>query len=225
MAVVTDRVYEEGGLVRRHGSVELVEHWVLALSGLILLASGLLELPLGRRYYVTEIPSVTWAGDFFVVLYIHYAAAILFVAVAFFHLFYHGLLGHNGLIPRRGDLKAAIVVIKSLIGKAEEPPFHKYLPEQRIAYAGMAFIIAMLIFSGLVKTYDNLVNPQLPYILALTATWVHNVFSLFFFLTFLVHVTALAIRPNRPLIRGIFTGFVRLDYVHDRHKLWLNDIS
>jgi len=220
---VTDGIPRKQDLVRRHGLIEMVEHWAVALSGIMLIVTGLLELPVGRRYYITEIPGFSWADDFFVTLSLHYAAAIVFVAVAFFHLFYHGLRGDGGLIPRRGDLKASIAVIKSFFGKGEEPPFGKYLPEQRLAYMGMAALIVLLVLSGLVKTYMNLLNPQLSRPIALTATWIHNGAFFLFVLAFVAHIAALLIKPNRPLLRGMFTGYVGLDYARKRHPLWMDE--
>lgn len=222
---MADTINSNPGLVRRHGILELVEHWTIALSGIALIVTGILELPIGRRYYITELPGFSWAGDFLVTLSLHYAFAVIFIAAAFFHVFYHGLLGHDGLAPRKGDFRASIDVIKSFFGKGEEPPFGKYLPEQRLAYVGMAFVIAMLIISGLVKTYENLINPQLPYVLAITATWIHNIFSVLFVVAFIAHIAALIIKPNRPLVRGIFTGSVKLDYARHRHPFWLKEIE
>lgn len=219
--IVTDGTLKDRNLVRRHRPIEMIEHWVIALSGIMLIITGLLELPVGRRYYITDIPCFSWAGDFFITLSLHYAAAIVFVAATFFHLFYHGLRGDSGLLPRRGDLKDSIEVIKSFFGKGEEPPFEKYLPEQRLAYAGMAVIIALLILSGLVKTYMNLLDPQLSRTIALAATWTHNIAFFLFVLAFIAHIAALVIKPNRPLVRGMFTGFIRLDYALKRHSLWI----
>ena len=102
---------------------------------------------------------------------------------------------------------------------------HKYLPEQRWAYVGMAFIIVMLIISGLIKTYKNIYAPDMSLAIVLTATWIHNIFFVLFFLAFLAHMAAIALRPNWPMVRGIFTGKVRLDYARHRHPLWLNDME
>ena len=101
----------------------------------------------------------------------------------------------------------------------------KYLPEQRLAYVGMASIMAMLIISGLVKTYKNIYAPDMSLTIVLWATWVHNIFFILFFLAFLAHMAAIALRPNWPMVRGIFTGKVRLDYARHRHSLWLADIE
>jgi cytochrome b subunit of formate dehydrogenase len=129
------------------------------------------------------------------------------------------------MIPQKGDIKTSITVIKSFFGKGEEPPFHKYLPEQRLAYAGMAFIIAVLILSGLVKTFKNLYAPDMSLTVVLAATWVHNIFFALFVLAFLGHIAAILLKPNRPMVRGILTGSVRLDYAWHRHPLWLAEME
>jgi cytochrome b subunit of formate dehydrogenase len=216
---------KDKGLVVRHSLVELVEHWAIALSGLLLLVTGIFELPLASRYYITSVPGLAWSGDFIKSLYIHYAASVVFIAAAVFHLLYHGILGERGMMPRAGDLKTSIEVMKSFFGKGEEPPFPKYLPEQRLAYAGMAFIIAMLILSGLVKTYKNIYAPDMSLTLVLWATWVHNIFFVLFIMAFIAHIGALILKPNRPMVRGIFTGAVGLDYARRRHPLWLKELE
>jgi hypothetical protein len=38
-------------------------------------------------------------------------------------------------------------------------------------------------------------------------------------------MAAIALRPNWPMVRGIFTGKVRLDYARHRHALWLNKME
>lgn len=222
---MTERVLEKKGFVVRHSLLERIEHWAVALSGLVLVATGFFELPVAKRYYITGIPGLGWSGDYITSLNVHYAASAVFIAACLFHLVHHGLLRHDGMIPRKGDLRTSLEVIRSFFGKGEEPPFDKYLPEQRLAWAGMAVIIALLILSGLVKTWKNLVDPQLSPTLVLTATWVHNGAFLLFLLAFLAHIGALVLKPNRPMVRGIFTGTVRLDYARKRHPLWMSRLE
>lgn len=222
---MSEKILKERGLVVRHSLIELVEHWAIALSGLVLLITGIFELPMANRYYITSLPGLGWSGDFIKSLYIHYAASVVFIAAAVFHLLYHGIRGEGGMLPKRGDIGTSIQVIKSFFGKGEEPPFEKYLPEQRLAYVGMAFIIAMLILSGLVKTYKNLYAPDMSLTLVLWATWIHNIFFMLFILAFIAHIAALVLKPNRPMIRGIFTGTVKLDYARHRHPLWIAAIA
>ena len=218
---MSEYILEDKNRVMRHSVLELAEHWAIALPGLLLLLSVLFELPLAARYKITSIPGCAWSGDFITSLSVHYAASVIFIAASLFHLFHHGLAGHRGLIPRKGDLKTSIAVVKTFFGKGEEPPFDKYLPEQRLAYLGMAVIIAVLILSGLIKTVKNLFAPDMAYPLVLWATWLHNIFFVLFILGFVAHIGAILLKPNRPMIRGIFTGAVRLDYARHRHPLWL----
>ena len=218
---MSESILEDKNRVVRHGRIELVEHWAIALSGLLLLLSGLFELPMAARYRITAIPGFSWSGDFITSLSVHYAASVVFIAASLFHLLYHGLAGERELLPQKGDLKTSIAVIKTFFGKGKEPPFDKYLPEQRLAYLGMAVIIAVLILSGLVKTAKNLFAPDMNYALVLWATWLHNIFFVLFIFAFIAHIGAILLKPNRPMIRGIFTGAVRLDYARHRHPLWL----
>jgi len=222
---MAEKILEEKGLVVRHSAVELIEHWGVALSGLVLLLTGLFQLPMAQRYYITSLPGFSWSGDYFTSLPVHYLASVPFIVLAFFHLVSHGMRGDRGMIPQRGDIRTSVAVVKSFFGKGEEPPFHKYLPEQRLAYIGMAVIIAMLILSGLVKTWKNVYAPDMPLAIVLTATWVHNIFFVLFILAFLGHIAAIILKPNRPMVRGIFTGAVRLDYARHRHPLWMAEIE
>ncbi|MBN2254711.1 MAG: cytochrome b/b6 domain-containing protein [Deltaproteobacteria bacterium] len=221
---MSDRILEDEGLVVRHSALELFEHWSIAFSGIILILTGIFEMPIARRYYINELPGFAWSADFIISLKIHYIASVVFVAAALFHVVYHGILGHRGMIPRKGDVRQSIEVIKTFFGKGEEPPFHKYLPEQRLAYAGMAVIIGVLIVSGLMKTYKNLINPQMSEGLTLFATWAHNIFFVLFVFAFVGHMAAIILKPNWPMVRGIFTGRVRLDYAKHRHPFWIEEI-
>ncbi len=220
-----EKILAHKNLVVRHSKLELIEHWAIAISGLILLITGIFELPVAKRYYIITLPGLKWSADFITSLYLHYAAALVFSAAGIFHLVYHGLRDEKGLLPQKGDAAASITVMKSLIGIGKEPPMHKYLPEQRLAYAGMAFIILMLILSGLVKTYKNIYAPDMSPAVLLWATWIHNIGFILFFLAFLAHMAAIALKPNRPMVRCIFTGKVCLDYARHRHSLWINEIE
>ena len=222
---MSEKILPEKGLVVRHGVLELMEHWSIALSGIVLLVTGMFQMPMAGRYYITSVPGLTWSGDYIVSLYVHYAASVVFIAASCFHLFYHGIQGEKGLIPQKGDVKASIIVVKSFLGMGPEPPFHKYLPEQRLAYVGMASVIILLIISGLIKVYKNVYAPDMNYTVVLWATWVHNISFILFILAFLGHMGAILLKPNRPMVRGIFTGRVRLDYALHRHPLWIKDLE
>jgi cytochrome b subunit of formate dehydrogenase len=222
---MNEGIFEKENRVVRHGLLELAEHWAIALSGLALLVSGLFQLPIAGRYGINLLPGLAWSADYFTSLAVHYVASVVFVGFSLFHLVHHGLAGDRGLLPRKGDIGTSIAVVKTFFGKGKEPPFEKYLPEQRLAYLGMAAIIAVLVLTGLVKTWKNLAAPDLWFPLVSAATWLHNIFFVLFILAFIAHIVAILLKPNRPLARGIFTGAVRLDYARHRHPLWMARIE
>nr|WP_287410624.1 4Fe-4S ferredoxin [Pseudodesulfovibrio sp.] len=53
--------------------------FLFAMTGLGV--TGMLQMPLAKRYYLTEVPGMAWTGDFFFVHKLHYvlAALLLFV--------------------------------------------------------------------------------------------------------------------------------------------------
>lgn len=222
---MNEQILTEKNLIVRHNTLELIEHWAIAISGLVLFLTGMFEMPMSKRYYISSLPGMGWSADYITSLNLHYAAAIIFITAVMFHVLYHGWRGEKGMLPQRGDLSSSVTVIKSLFGFGEEPPMHKYLPEQRLAYVGMASVILMLIVSGLVKTYKSIYAPDMSLTVVLWATWIHNIGFILFFLMFLAHMAAILLRPNWPMVRGIFTGKVRLDYARHRHSLWLADVE
>lgn len=215
-----ERIIEDKKVILRHSPIELVEHWVLAISGLILIFSGLGELPMYKRFMVTQIPGLSWAGDYLINLKIHYLAGIAFVSIMVFHVLYHGWLGQQGLIPKKGDIKASWQTILSMLGFGEEPKMDKYLPEQRLAYAYLGGVGLILVLTGLVKVIKN--DPRVYFSPATitTVTLIHTFATIFFILGILAHLAALLFKINRPLAKAIFTGKVDLDYAKERHALW-----
>lgn len=219
-----ERIIRERETVLRHSLVELAEHWILAISGLILIFSGFGELPMYKRYMVTQIPGLGWAGDFFINLKIHYLAGIVFVSIMVFHGLYHGWLGHQGLLPRKGDMKVSIITILSMFGFGQEPKSHKYLPEQRLAYAYLGGVGLILVLTGVVKVIKNLPGVYLSPTLITSMTLTHTFATIFFLLGVLAHLAALIFKINRPLVKSIFTGEVNLGYVQDRHTVWYEEL-
>ena len=222
--MIEEKIIKDKSAVLRHSPIELAEHWILAISGLLLIFSGFGELPMYKRYMVTEIPGLGWAGDFFINLKIHYLAGIVFVSIMVFHALYHGWIGHQGLIPRRGDFRASLITILSLFGFGEEPKSDKYLPEQRLAYAYLGGMGLILVLTGMVKVIKNLPGVYLSPTLITSMTLIHTFATIFFLLGVVAHLAALIFKVNRPLVRSIFTGEVSLGYVQDRHTVWYEEL-
>jgi len=197
-----ERIIEHRRQVLRHSVVEILEHWVLAASGLLLLFSGFGQMPIYRRYWVAKIPGLQWSGDYRISLMVHYVAAAFFVGVALFHVIYHGLLGHRGMMPRRGDLKASCTMVKAILTGCEEPPCEKYLPEQRLAYAYFVVVILILIVTGLMKVYKNLPGAYLGPTAALYLTWLHTIATFLFLFGVVAHLGAFLIQAEPSPAQG-----------------------
>ncbi len=54
--------------------------YLITLFALALTGFG--QMPIFKRYYIADIPGLAWLAEFFVTHYIHYLAAILFLALA-----------------------------------------------------------------------------------------------------------------------------------------------
>lgn len=212
--------------IRRHSLIELCEHWTIAISGIILLFTGLGCLPLYKRYYLTEVVGFGWTADFFNVTLVHYISAIFFISAVLFHIFYHGFRGDRALLPKKGDISESFKVLSAMIGLREEPPSDKYLPEQRIAYVGIGFIVLILIISGTIKVLKNLEWLTLSPSAESINTLVHTLFGFIFVFAFLVHIaTVILFKRNWPLLKSMFTGYVEEDYIKERHSLWYERIK
>lgn len=59
--------------------------WLYIISLLALFFSGFGQMPVFNRYYVTSIPGLSWSGEFYITLVIHYLAVSLLL----------GLLAYN----------------------------------------------------------------------------------------------------------------------------------
>ncbi|ACI21614.1 MULTISPECIES: formate dehydrogenase subunit gamma [Thermodesulfovibrio] len=212
--------------IKRHSIIEIIEHWSIALSGIILLFTGLGCLPLYKRYYITDLPGFAWTGDFYNVTLIHYIASIVFVAGVIFHVFYHGLRKDFALLPKKGDLSQSIKVLLAMIGIGKEPPSDKYLPEQRIAYVGIGLIVLILTVTGIIKVLKNLEWIVLSPGLESINTLVHTLTGFLFIIAFFVHVaTVILFKSNWPLLKSMFTGWVDEEYVKQRHSIWYKKIK
>ncbi len=206
--------------VQRHSRTVRILHWMIALSGLALIFTGMGELPMYQRYNLTKVPGFTWSGDFQLNLVLHYLFSLVFTSAAFFHAAYHLRRREFAALPQRGDVKESVLIVKTMVTGGEEPPHGKYLAEQRLAYGAIALSAAVLIATGLVKSYKNLGAIVLDPTLLQVVTLTHTTFTMLFLVLFLAHVGAFLLKANWPLIPTMFTGQVSHEYARKRHGKW-----
>ena len=218
-------LHNEKKVVRHHWNT-IIEHWLFALSGFVLLFSGFGQLPMYKRYGITALPGLEWSGNFIITLKLHYIAAIVFVAIVMYHLVYHGLLGHRGMMPKKGDLKGFVVSILAIFGLAEEPKFDKYMPEQRLSYVYFTGVSTfVLIATGILKVYKNLTDVSFSPGTVTMLTMLHNAATFVFMFSLVFHLGAFVLKANRPLLKGMLHGKVDLHYVKERHPEWHNKLK
>ena len=195
-----------------------VVHWGIALSCFGLIATGILQMPVAKRYGLTVLAPAT--GDYFLTLAWHYGFAAVFVFLCILHLIVHALEGDFDIVPQRGDLKKSMLIVKAMLTGGEEPPSEKYLPEQRLAWAAFVAVFALVITTGLLKTWKNLAGCDLPDPALFWLAQLHNLGMVLTILLFIGHMAAFLFKPNRKLLPAMFSGRVDAEYAADRHPLW-----
>ncbi|WP_333721420.1 MULTISPECIES: hypothetical protein [Campylobacter] len=52
-----------------------IVHWGVAVSTFMLIASGMFQMPVSKRYMINELPLMAWSGDYHISLIMHYVGA------------------------------------------------------------------------------------------------------------------------------------------------------
>lgn len=211
--------------VRRHGVITRLIHWLVALSTFALLFSGFGQMPMYKRYMLDQVPGLGWSSDFFITLNIHYVAAIVLIFTLVFHLIYHGLRKETLILPRKGDFKESYLIIKAMLTGGIEPESHKYLPEQRLAYAFIGINLILVTVSGIVKVLKNLPGIELSQSLISLSTNLHNIATVLTIFGIIGHLAAFVPKINRFLLPGMFNGKIDFEYAKHRHSLWVENIK
>ena len=83
---------------RQHGAVR----YVYLLTIIFMTLTGFGQMPVFKRYYIADIPGLGWLAQFYVTHYIHYLAAILFLA-----LFTYVIVDYLVTNPKRKKITTA----------------------------------------------------------------------------------------------------------------------
>lgn len=211
--------------IKRHDLAIRFTHWVTALSIFVLFFSGFGQMPMYKRYFVDQLPGLSWSSNFAITLNLHYFAAILLIFISIYYLTYLLMTKRYDVIPRKGDFKESLQIFASMVGLAEEPENEKYLAEQRLAFAVTAFSILVLIITGILKVYKNLPMAEFSPDTIFWLAQIHNLFTIILLFSVIVHLLAFLIKDNRPLVASMFTGKIDQDYVRHRHSKWWEKLN
>ncbi|WP_280768289.1 formate dehydrogenase subunit gamma [Salipaludibacillus daqingensis] len=211
-------------IVRQSKSNRFV-HWVSAISIIMLIITGLGQLPLYGRYLLWQPFGTNWLTSYEMTLWVHYIFASILIFIIIYHAFFHVIRKEYAIIPKKGDMKASLILMKAMILKKQEPPSEKYLPEQRLAYLLFAVAILLLIGTGIVKVYQNLMGVNISNTMMVIVTMGHNIGTVLIIFAFIGHMAAFLFKENRNMLPGMFTGKVDKSYVKHRHSLWYRDLQ
>lgn len=204
--------------VFRHSITVRVTHWLIALSGILLLFSGFGQMPMYKRYNVVQIPGLGWSDNYEITLLIHYIGAVFFTAAIVFHLLYHFRRREFAILPRRGDVKASLQGLLAMVGLAQEPRHGKFQAKQRVIYVAFGGVAVLLMLTGLVKSYKNLGPIIVDPLLLQWVAFIHSGAGIVFMAMLLAHVAALLL--YRPLLPSMFTGKIDSEYARKHHPDW-----
>lgn len=209
--------------ITRHSRLVRFSHWLIAISGILLIFSGFGQMPMYKRYFITAIPGLSWSGDFAITLLLHYITAVLFIFGISFHMVFHGAMKEFAIMPKSGDLKKSLIGLKAMLGLAEDLPHGKFQAKQRVVYGIIGSVSLVLVITGLVKTYKNLGDIVLSTWFLQLMTMLHTFAAVFFVMLFVAHVGALLLKNHRPLIPSMITGKISKIYALKHHPAWKFD--
>lgn len=204
----------------RHPPIVRLCHWLIAISGLLLVFSGFGFMPLYGRFFVNELPGLGWANNFETQMHLHYASSMVFSAAGLFHLVYHWKRRELQAWPRRGDVAESRKILRAMLKGEEEPPQDKFLAEQRLAYAAFVAVSLILLASGLFLAFKNALQLYFDPLLLQVVIFTHMLTTMLFIGLIVGHLAAFLLKANRPLLPSMFSGRVRRDYATQRHALW-----
>lgn len=126
--------------------------YVYLITVFLLTLTGFGQMPIFKRYYIADIPGLGWLAQFFVTHYMHYLAAILFLALVAYMIVDHLILQQKHLrLTASGYVRGAILagiivsglflVIRNLSGSRFTPEFIIFLDLTHLGLV-MSFLLA-----------------------------------------------------------------------------------
>jgi len=128
--------------------------YVYLITVFLLTLTGFGQMPIFKRYYITDIPGLGWLAQFYVTHYIHYLAAIIVLALVAYRVIDYLILQRKHLrLTASGYVRGAIIagilvsglllVIRNQAGSRLDPRLVILLD---LAHLGL--VIAFLMIAG-----------------------------------------------------------------------------
>ncbi len=210
-----------GDRVLRHDGGFMLGHWTLALSCVVLLATG---FGLGLFVIPRVLPRSLWTAFLF---NLHFVASLYFV----FGFFYWG----GNMIVKPKELKDSLpdkdspreavlhyAHLFSLTRRTVEAG--KFLASERLAFPIAVLTTLVIVVTGLFKVMARFVLMPEQFVYVMTVA--HDLFAVVMLLFLLAHVTLGSVVPwSWPLLRSALTGYVSREYAEKEHAAWLKELE
>jgi hypothetical protein len=146
----SDRVYELSGGRKAFKLLYILTFTVMAFTGF-----G--QMPIFKRYYISDIPGMGWSADFYLTHYIHYLGAIFLIGLIAYIIVDYILSGRkefsltSSAYVRIALLGAIVVtgifrVLKNLPDVVFSPGFTLFIDISHLGFM-MLYLLTALIFS------------------------------------------------------------------------------
>lgn len=115
----------------------------------VLAISGLLQMPIAKRYYIASLPGLTWLGDFYVTHEIHYWAAALFLLLVFYraatYFAQRGGRARLSVLGRARIVLLLVVVASGILRVLKNRP-EIYLTPSVVVFADLLHLGSVVLF-------------------------------------------------------------------------------
>ena len=104
--------------------------YLFLISMFLMTLTGFGQMPIYKRYYMSDIPGFGWLADFFITRYVHYLGAALLLALLSYFLFDYFFLRRKNLkITLTGYLRLSLlagIVITGILFVVKNFPVHYF---------------------------------------------------------------------------------------------------
>ena len=135
--------------------------WLYILTFIVMAFTGFGQMPIFKRYYISDIPGMGWSADFYLTHYIHYLGAIFLIGLIAYIIVDYILSGRkefsltSSAYVRMAFLGAIVVtgvfrVLKNLPDVVFSPGFTLFIDISHLVFM-MLYLLTAAVF-GIMKS-------------------------------------------------------------------------
>lgn len=203
--------------VERFDRHQIVQHFVLLLSFVLLAVSGFVlafEFGWGK-------PVIEWAGGRQVIRSVHLWAAVWMIGSGVYHLLWAAVKRPTSMVPRVQDFKDFGRDMAYTVGRAKAPAeYEKFSYMHKFEYWGAFWGFVVMIGTGLLMWYPSLLQGAPEWVAAARVAHADEaVLAVVFIATWHMYASHFRVRffPFNPVV---FTGKFPLKHVREEHSRW-----